>query len=166
MPKAFQDRATDKWAEIRADSGALAMAALIACGRLDTLRSIRYADFVMSSLSEATRRALETMMSLHKYEYQSEFAKRYFAQGQAEAMRKILLGLLTQRFQHIPDTVKERIEQAERARAALIHNDLMRLKVEEKLAKRQGRDLLREMSEQMEEEYWERVAHLEALRRT
>ncbi len=55
-----------------------------------------------------------------------------------------------------------RIERAERERAALIHSDLMRLKLEEKMAKR---DLLREIAAQMEEEYWECMARLEELRR-
>ena len=84
-----------------------------------------------------------------------------FAATSAESLDTLRLRQL----QTLVTELAECIEQAERARAALIHNDLMRLKVEEKLAKRQGRNLLREMSDQMEEEYWERVARLEALRR-
>ncbi len=84
-----------------------------------------------------------------------------FAMDTAESLDTLRLRQL----RDTSDDLARRIEQATQTRAALMHNDLMRLKVEEKLAKRQGRDLLREMSEQMEQEYWERVAQLEALRR-
>jgi hypothetical protein len=84
-----------------------------------------------------------------------------FAMDTAQSLDTLRLHQL----RHTSDELAQRIERAERTRAGLIHNDLMRLKVEEKLAKRQGRNLLREMSEQMEQEYWERVAHLEELRR-
>jgi hypothetical protein len=84
-----------------------------------------------------------------------------FAADTAESLDMLRLRQL----QHTSNDLARRIEEAERARAGLMHNDLMRLKVEEKLARRKGRDLLRDMSEQMEQEYWERVAQLEALRR-
>jgi hypothetical protein len=84
-----------------------------------------------------------------------------FAMDTAESLDTLRLHQL----QAMTNELAERIEQATQARAGLMHNDLMRLKVEEKLAKRQGRDLLREMSQQMEQEYWERVAQLEELRR-
>ena len=38
-----------------------------------------YGDLVLNSLNEAARRALEAMMK--GYEYQSDFAKKYVAQG-------------------------------------------------------------------------------------
>jgi hypothetical protein len=52
---------------------------------LDPERKRFYYDVVLRSLNEATRRALEEeLMQTGKYEYQSEFAKTYLAQGRAE----------------------------------------------------------------------------------
>src|SRR5262249_7806053 len=45
-----------------------------------------YYDLVYNSLHEAARRALEAMMK--GYEYQSDFAKKYVAQGLAEGLTK------------------------------------------------------------------------------
>ena len=50
---------------------------------LDDERARFYGDIVLNSLNEAARRALEAMMK--GYEYQSDFAKKYVAQGRAEA---------------------------------------------------------------------------------
>jgi hypothetical protein len=61
----------------------IALAAQLASRGLDEDRSKLYFDLVFNALSEAARRALQTM-DLAKYEYQSDFAKRYVAQGQAE----------------------------------------------------------------------------------
>jgi hypothetical protein len=64
---------------------AIAAAVLPAIHRLDPLENDRaglYSDLVYHSLNEAARHALEETMK--GYEYQSDFAKRYFAQGRAE----------------------------------------------------------------------------------
>ena len=53
----------------------------------DEDRKAMYADLVLSSLSEAVRRALDPDM---KYEYQSEFARRYFSQGREEGLRPLV----------------------------------------------------------------------------
>jgi len=91
--------------------------ALSACRTLDTERSIRYADFILSSLGEAARIALEKHMTLRNYEFQSDFAKKYVKEGRDEGQqdqsRKVLLRLLAQRFDEIPDPVRARIEGAE-----------------------------------------------------
>ncbi len=42
-----------------------------------------YFDLVLASLSKAARQELQAMDPA-KYEYQSEFARRYVAQGRAE----------------------------------------------------------------------------------
>ena len=72
------------------DAGAarMAMVALQACEALDTRRSVRYADFILASLGEAARRALENLMSLSNYEFQSDFAKKYVKQGRDEGRRR------------------------------------------------------------------------------
>ena len=56
---------------------------------LDAQRSTLYCDLVLHSLPEAARRALQAM-DASKYEYQSEFARRYFAQGRVEIVLKQL----------------------------------------------------------------------------
>ncbi|HEY5569788.1 MAG TPA: DUF4351 domain-containing protein [Gammaproteobacteria bacterium] len=61
----------------------IALAAQIASLGLDEDRSRLYFDLVLASLNEAARRELKTMDPA-KYEYQSEFAKRYVAQGRLE----------------------------------------------------------------------------------
>jgi hypothetical protein len=62
----------------------VALAALGAAVGLDERRSGFYTDLVMASLDGAARRAMEDLMSTGSYEYQSEFARRYVAQGKAE----------------------------------------------------------------------------------
>ncbi len=49
---------------------------------LDEERARFYGDLVQNALNEAARRALEAKMK--GYEYQSDFAKKYVAQGRAE----------------------------------------------------------------------------------
>ena len=61
---------------------AIAAAVLPAIRLLDDERAKFYGDLVLTSLNEAARRTLETMMK--NYEYQSDFAKKYVAQGRAE----------------------------------------------------------------------------------
>jgi hypothetical protein len=62
----------------------IAQTVLAAMGDLDTERVRLYVDLTMASLSEAARSALEAMMQSGTYEYQSEFARKYVAQGRAE----------------------------------------------------------------------------------
>lgn len=86
------------------------------CAGLDSPRSARYADLVWASLGENAQRILEALMQMHKYEYQSEFAKRYVQEGRTEVlqeMREVLLEQLAQRFGEVPDSVRERIDHAE-----------------------------------------------------
>src|SRR3954453_5867144 len=60
----------------------IASAVLPAIRGLDDDRARFYYDLVYNSLHEAARRALEAMMK--GYEYQSDFAKKYVAQGRSE----------------------------------------------------------------------------------
>ncbi len=71
----------------RGDPGravAIATAALDAAACLDDARSRIYADLVLLGLGEAARGALEAMMIPEKYEYRSDFARKYFGAGKAE----------------------------------------------------------------------------------
>lgn len=61
----------------------VAVAALAASAGLDQERCALYGDLVLSSLGEAVRRALEEM-SMRNYEFQSEFARKFFAEGRQE----------------------------------------------------------------------------------
>jgi hypothetical protein len=71
----------------------LATSALAASAGLDDARSVLYFDLVMASLGPAARKALMSMDPA-KYEFQSEFAKRYIGIGKAEGRAATLLKLL------------------------------------------------------------------------
>ncbi len=73
----------------------IAAAVLPAVRELDDDRARLYHDLVYNSLNKAARRALETMM-IKGYEYQSDFAKKYVAQGRAEGRAEGLTEGLTQ----------------------------------------------------------------------
>jgi len=93
----------------------IAAAAHVASLALDENRSRLYVDLVLASLSEAARRELQ-LMDPAKYEYQSEFARRYVAQGKAEGnvegRAAVLLRLLSQRFGVLPTETRNRISTA------------------------------------------------------
>ena len=52
------------------------------------------------------------IMDTRKYEYQSEFARRYVAQGHSEGRAAIIVRLLTLRFGGLSVEVQERIQHA------------------------------------------------------
>jgi Domain of unknown function (DUF4351) len=81
---------------------------------LDAERSMLYFDLVMHSLPEAARRALEAM-DASKYEYQSEFARRYFGQGVAQGRAEIVLKQLAARYGALPPAVAARVQGASAA---------------------------------------------------
>jgi hypothetical protein len=89
----------------------IAAAVLPAIRGLDDDRARFYYDLVYNSLNETARRALEAMMK--GYEYQSDFAKRYVAQGRAEGRAeeaaRNLLTVLQARGLAVPDAVRDRI---------------------------------------------------------
>jgi hypothetical protein len=113
----------------------VANAAQLASLGLDADRSKFYCDLVQNAVSEAARRALQNM-DLSKYEYQSEFARRYVAQGRQEGREQgieqgiergieqglakgrsagradLLARLLAHRFGPLPPTVHERLATA------------------------------------------------------
>ncbi len=61
--------------------GATALGAVSRASRLDPEQRLVYADLVLAALGEAARKALVELMSLGKYEYQSEFARKYYGEG-------------------------------------------------------------------------------------
>jgi hypothetical protein len=98
---------------------AIAAAVLPGIQGLDDERVRFYGDLVLNSLSEATRQSLETKMK--GYEYQSEFAKKYVAQGRDEGRAegrtegrtekgaRDILTVLRARGIVVPDTAREHI---------------------------------------------------------
>jgi hypothetical protein len=101
----------------------IALAAQKATAGLDADRSKIYFDLIMSSLGEAARQALENM-DARKYEYQSDFARRYLAQGRAEGealgraagvaegRAVLIIRQLTVRFGTLDPRLETRIQQA------------------------------------------------------
>jgi len=98
-----------------AKSARIALAAQLASLRLDAERSKLYYDLILFSLSEAARRALRNMDPV-TYEYQSDFAKRYVAQGREEGEVKgratLIIKQLSQRFGPLPEEALKTIAQA------------------------------------------------------
>jgi ADP-ribosylglycohydrolase len=84
---------------------AIAAAVLPAIRGLDDERARFYGDLVLHSLNEAARRALEAMMK--GYEYKSDLAKKYVAQGEANARARDVLTVLRVRGIAVPETARE-----------------------------------------------------------
>ena len=70
------------------DALAIAQAALVAVRQLEDERAKLHADLVLESVGEAARAILEALMASGTYEYQSDFARRYVAQGEAQGEAK------------------------------------------------------------------------------
>jgi hypothetical protein len=106
-------------------SEAIGAAALAACDRLDNPQARLYADLIYANLNEIARAVLEALMQQHNYTYQSDFAKKYVAEGVAEGVkegtkkgielgyREVLRELLHQRFGELPADVMARLDEAE-----------------------------------------------------
>lgn len=93
----------------------IALAAHSATLVLDAERGRMYFDLVFDSLSEAAQKELRAMDPA-KYEYRSEFAKRYIglgrAEGQVEGRAALLQRLLTRRFGPLSAVATERLSTA------------------------------------------------------
>jgi hypothetical protein len=82
---------------------------LTAARSLDDERARLYADLVLASVDGAARAILEALMVSGKYEYQSDFARRYVAQGEAAGRAHALLAVLAARGLEVPENVRARI---------------------------------------------------------
>jgi hypothetical protein len=76
---------------------------------VDADRGKLYADVVLAALPVAARNYLEALMTARTYEYQSDFARRYVAQGMAEGEATAVLEVLDERKIVVPDDARERI---------------------------------------------------------
>jgi hypothetical protein len=66
---------------VHPDRGDIALVALGAALHEDDERGRIYADIILACLTSAGRLTLEKLMATGNYEYQSDFAKKYLAQG-------------------------------------------------------------------------------------
>jgi hypothetical protein len=93
----------------------IALAAQFASRGLDADRSRLYLDLVFKALSEAAWRELQ-MLDPTSYEYQSEFARSYVAEGRAQGEMtgriSLLMKLLIRRFGTLPDAANTVIARA------------------------------------------------------
>lgn len=112
--------------------GRIALAAAQAAQRLDTGTGAFYYDLVLSSLSRAAREVLEAMMRSGRYEYRSDFARKYFQEGRdegrdegrkegrdegrdegrVEALRGVVLKQLRLKFRRLPRAIAQRVASA------------------------------------------------------
>lgn len=102
----------------------VASVAILASAGIDAERSRLYLDLILISLSEHTQEALRDTMNSLGFEYQSDFARRYVAQGRSEGRSEgraegktegrleIVLRLLTLRFGSLTEAVQTRIRGA------------------------------------------------------
>jgi hypothetical protein len=88
----------------------IAVAAQGASVGLDLDRKKIYLDLILNSLGEAAREALKKM-DARKYEYQSDFARHYVAQGRAEGRAALILEQLASRFGPVGADIQDRITQ-------------------------------------------------------
>lgn len=99
-------------------SAEIALVALDAMAALDTDSATLYSDLILGSLSEATRRALEAMEPQRR-EYISDFARRYYGEGEAAGKAagraEMALRLLSLRFGVLSDATQERVRRASSA---------------------------------------------------
>lgn len=89
-----------------AKAARIAAVAQGASSGLDDDRSKLYLDLVINSVSEAVRKELEKTMLPFKYEYQSDFAKHYVAEGLAQGRVALITRLLAARFGSLSDEVR------------------------------------------------------------
>jgi len=102
----------------------IAQAAHRASEGLDANRACIYLDLIISSLGEAARRALGNM-DARKYEFQSDFARHYIAEGEARGRTSLLIRLLTSRFGPIDSQTEGRVRQASIAELEAIGESLL-----------------------------------------
>ena len=99
----------------------IASAAIVASADIDAERSQLYIDLILICLTENAPEGIEATMNSLGFEYQSDFARRYFGQGKAEGRTEgraegraesrveIILKLLTLRFGPLTDAVQARV---------------------------------------------------------
>ena len=90
----------------------IASAAIVASAGIEDDRSKLYLDLILIALSKSTPGILEATMNSLGYEYQSDFARRYFGQGKAEGRAEIVLKQLLLRFGPLTEAIEGRVRSA------------------------------------------------------
>jgi len=109
-----------------------AVAAVEAAATLDDLAARVYVDLVVAALPEASRRQLEALM-LSRYEFQSDFARRFFSAGRQEGLqeglqvgqREVVGRLLRRRFGPAASALISRLETLDGGALAHLADALM-----------------------------------------
>jgi hypothetical protein len=91
------------------DGKAVIEALLAGLASIDPVAADRYTDVTLLGLSEVARSYLEDLMKSGTYEYQSDFARRYFGAGKAEGKAEDVVEFLTARGIALSDDVRARI---------------------------------------------------------
>lgn len=102
----------------------VASTAILASEGIDEERARLYLDLILISLSEHARAALKSMNSLG-FEYQSDFARKYVAQGRAEGRTEIILRQLARRFGPLHEGIESRVRAAETSQLDAIAEELL-----------------------------------------
>ena len=84
-------------------------ALLTALRTIDEDHATLYYDVVLAALPEAARHHLEALMTARTYEYQSDFARKYFYSGRAQGESEALLTVLAAREIDVPENARTRI---------------------------------------------------------
>jgi hypothetical protein len=92
----------------RDDRSALFTAFFAALDVIDHDHANLYTDLVLTALPAAARAWLEESMGSvsFKYTYQSDFARRYFGEGEAKGEANALLAILDARQVPVPDDIR------------------------------------------------------------
>lgn len=90
------------------DEGALevVVAALEAARGLERERGMLYFDLIWLSIGEAARRGLEELMENSTYTYRSDFARKYFGEGEGKGRQESILAALEERFGSVPEALE------------------------------------------------------------
>jgi hypothetical protein len=90
----------------REDPSAVFEALLTALDAIAHDHANLYTDLVFTVLPAAARAWLEEFMTTAPHRYQSDFARRYFSQGEAKGEAKALLAILDARKIEVPDAIR------------------------------------------------------------
>lgn len=66
-------------------------------------------ELVLAALPDSAQPIMEEMMAAGTFEFKSQFARTYIAQGRAEGEARAILGVLDARGIHVPDDANARI---------------------------------------------------------
>jgi hypothetical protein len=81
----------------------------VALGATDQDRAVQYSEIVLEVLPKAARRYWEELMSTGTFQFQSEYARRLRAEGEAKGEARLVLAVLAARGFDVPEQVRARV---------------------------------------------------------